>query len=148
MYVPVTGIFKQTPIYDITENTREEDKDVITAASTQPCVRKTLFEFKLPSNIKSLRMECKVRTTRQPSTDAYILFRNKTTGYTQHLRSTNFPLNTAWSNVTLSNLDLLNSGYLRPNVEPHPDHEIEIYAEACFRGWTINVKGATLIYEI
>lgn len=143
-------------IYDLNSNTYRKipeytniQDDVITASSTSSqCVRKNLFQFTLPFNIKSLKLECKVRTVRQPSTDAYIVFKNNTTGKTQHLRSTNFLLNTLWSNVTLSSMDLLNSGYLRADVEPLPGHDIEIYAEACFPGWRIDVKESVLIYTL
>ena len=159
IYMPVSGIFTKTPVYEITETTKDEDKDVITARGhsvvvsnpwgNDKCSRKLLFDFAIPLNIKSLRMECKVRTTTPlQSTDAYIVFRNKTTNKTQHIRTTNFSLSTAWQNVSITNTDLLNSGYLREDVTPHPGHEIEIYAQACYGGWQINVKGATLIYEL
>jgi len=159
IYVPVSGIFINTPVYEITENTREEDKDVLTARGhsvdvqntwgRDKCFRKLLFDFAIPLNIKSLRMECKVRTNKpQESTDAYIVFRNKTTNKTQYIRTTNFSLTTAWQNVSITNTDLLNSGYLIGNVVPHPGHEIEIYAQACYAGWRIDVKEAKLIYEL
>ena len=159
IYMPVSGIFTKIPVYKITETTKDEDKDVITAIGhsevvsnpwgDDKCSRKLLFDFAIPLNIKSLRMECKVRTTTPlKSTDAYIVFRNKTTNKTQQIRTTNFSLSTMWKNVSITNTDLLNSGYLREDVTPHPGHEIEIYASACYRGWQINVKGATLIYEL
>lgn len=110
------------------------------------CIKNALFNFTLPMNIKSLKIECKVASN--PSPNTYIVLRNKTTGFLQHLRLINNLLNTNWNSAVLTEIDLFNSGFLRDNVVPRPGHEIDIDAEACYPGWEIRLTNVKLIYEI
>ena len=122
--------------------------EIIVRGVAGQCIKNALFNFTLPMNIKSLKLECKVATTRTPSDNAYIVLRNKTTGFPQHLRFVHHLLNTNWNSAVLTEIDLFNSGFLRDNVVPRPGHEIDIDAEACFPGWEIRLTNVKLIYEI
>ena len=155
-YTPDSGIFTKIPVYKYS-NIPMSLNDVITAKGhsivvpnpwgNDTCSRAHLFDFVIPLNIKSLKMECKVRTS-HPDKSA-IIIRNKTTNKIQRINTDNYPLSSVWNlHVKTTKTDLLNSGYLNEDVAPRPGHEIEIYAQACDDNGQIYVKGATLIYEL